>query len=55
MSVIPWIQAATQEATQTPLQENDDAPCADHICEECPHFQAGTCDTVMPDQGQQES
>ena len=29
--------------------DEDTTPCGDHICEECPEFEKGTCDTVKSD------
>ena len=29
--------------------EADTTPCGDNICEECPEFEKGTCDTVKSD------
>lgn len=33
-----------------PSQETDnETPCGDHICEECPLFESGGCDLVIGD------
>ena len=48
-AAIPWIQRLTQGEPKTPSQENE-TPCEDNICEECPKFETSTCDLVRSDQ-----